>query len=88
MIYRELDDLKMIVGNCFEQLGKSVTRQIDVVRQEASAFQRAAEKDPANASFGTKQRGLNKSETGMDLLMSPKGAAKIDIANIEVLNKI
>ena len=29
VLYRELDDLKMIVSNCFDQLGKSVGRQIE-----------------------------------------------------------
>ncbi len=30
VLYRELDDLKMIVGNCFDQLSKSLARQIEI----------------------------------------------------------
>ena len=36
VLYRELDDLKMIVSNCFDQLSKSIGRQIEQVKLEAN----------------------------------------------------
>ena len=42
MIFRELEDLSMIVANCFDQLGKSLGRQIEQVKNEATQFAKIA----------------------------------------------
>ena len=36
VLHRELEDLKMIVNNCFDQLSKTLTRQLESVKNEAS----------------------------------------------------
>ena len=91
MLYRELDDLKMIVANCFDQLSKSLGRQIEIVKQEATQMQKIAmQADQAAASFGSKQRGINDASQ-LSLLMSPKSVGatpQLDLESIEVLTKI
>ena len=42
ILYRELDDLKIIVNNSFTQLNKSFTRQLEQVHQEAGQFNKLA----------------------------------------------
>ena len=91
VLYRELDDLKMIVANCFDQLSKSLGRQIEIAKQEATQMQKIAmQADQAAASFGSKQRGINDASQ-LSLLMSPKSVGatpQLDLESIEVLTKI
>lgn len=60
VLFRELDDLKMIVSNCFVQLSRSLGRQIEVARQEASKMQKIALDDHAGLGHHTKGRGFNR----------------------------
>ena len=34
ILHRELDDLKVIVSNCFDQLSKSISRQLQNMKKE------------------------------------------------------
>ena len=88
VLFRELDDLKMIVSNCMDQLSKSLGRQIELAKNEAVQFHKVALQDLGSASFANKQRGLNKDESALTLMLSPKSVANVDLGNIEVLNKI
>lgn len=87
----------MIIANCFDQLSKSLGRQIEIAKSEAVQFQKVAMQEEANknatqnANFNTKMRGMNKTEDNLSLLMSPNakgGAAQLDLGSIEVLTKI
>ena len=42
LLHLEMDDLKSIVHNSFEQLSKSIGRQIDSIRDEANNLTKAA----------------------------------------------
>ena len=72
VLYRELDDLKMIVSNCFDQLSKSVGRQIEQVKAEANQLSKINFQDQTS-SFGNKQRGLNKDIDNLSAIISPNG---------------
>ena len=88
VLHRELDDLKMIVANCFDQLSKSLGRQIDIARQEAAQFSKVALQEHASSTLGNRQRGLNR-EDSLSVMLSPSAGIKhLDPANLEVLNKI
>ena len=42
ILYRELDDLKTIVSNSFTQMGRSFSRQLDLVKAEAAQYGKVA----------------------------------------------
>jgi len=91
VLYRELDDLKMIVANCFDQLSKSIGRQIEQVKTEAQQNSKMITlQDQAGSTYGNKQRGLNRDES-LPMMVSPKrgqSAMGLDLNSVEVLNKI
>ena len=78
----------MIVNNCFSQLNKSVTRQLEQVKEEASQFSKIAAskelalKDAHSSFFKGQPRvagGTNTSPTSMGL------GTGVDLNNVEVL---
>lgn len=87
MLYRELDDLKMIVSNCFDQLSRSLGRQIEIAKQEASQLQRITLENQTAMSPYTKSKGLNR-DASMSGPLSTNAFAGASLENIEVLNRI
>ena len=52
VIFQELDDLKVMIGNSFEQMHRSFVRHLDSVKDEATQFSKAIlSKEQLNASF-------------------------------------
>ena len=84
VLYRELDDLKMIVSNCFDQLSRSLGRQIEIAKAEASQLQRIALENQSGMNPHAKLRGLNRDVS----LSGPLTATAGNLENIEVLNRI
>lgn len=41
VIFQELDDLKVMIGNSFEQMQRSFVRHLDSVKDEATQFSKA-----------------------------------------------
>lgn len=63
------------------------------MRAEAQQFSKIALQEQATSSFGNKQRGLNKDQSALSLMLSPQnkeagGVATLDLGSIEVLTKI
>ena len=88
MLYRELDDLKMIVSNCFDQLSRSLGRQIEIAKNEATQLQRVALENMSGLSPQAKLRGLNRDASISGPLLSPGGTPGLNLENVEVLNRI
>ena len=88
VLYRELDDLKMIVSNCFDQLSRSLGRQIEIAKNEATQLQRVALENMSGLSPQAKLRGLNRDASISGPLLSPGGTPGLNLENVEVLNRI
>ena len=89
ILYRELDDLKMIINNSFTQLNKSFSRQLEQVKETAEQFNKVATgkgmmaKDPRSSFW----QGLPRIAGSMSAT-SPRAAMEasgIDLNNVEVL---
>ena len=104
VLHRELDDLKSIVYNSFEQLGKSLGRQIDAIRDEANQltkaviskeqhqmpFVKAQPRIPNEASISTiyQRSDFNDLPSPTGSMSPGKNMLDLKSANIEVLQKI
>ena len=91
ILYRELDDLKAIVSNSFTQMGRSFSRQLELVKAEAQQYGRvAAGKDlAAKDGHSAFYRGQPRIAAGIvSTQLSPKSGSGIDLNGIEVLQKI
>ena len=62
MLSRELEDLKVIVVNCFDQLNKSLGRQIEIIKSTTKL--QAIGQESATKT-------LKREESGLSLLKAP-----------------